>query len=702
MLSDKAKTTIRQAYKRMGENLSNFTPRKQQTFLIAEIAKTLSGEYSKDRKIITIEAGTGTGKSLAYCLGAIPIAMSRQLKVCISTATVALQEQLVNKDLPFLQKHSGLDFKYVLVKGRQRYVCKQKLALAVNDDDTQTGFSFAEKPKQSDIKLLKKLHKALKDGTWQGDSDSWPEPIPHYLWQQIQSDKHSCLKHLAEHTHCPFHKAREIMDQADVLVINHSLLLADLSLGGGKILPEPSDCYYVIDEAHHLPQITRDHASATITLKGAIDWLDKLKDCGDKITKLLKSQRTISPALKLADDSQDLIVEMRKIITFIDNNKSVYFPANKQGGYDSRHDEKLYRFENGVLPKSLKNWSEDCFELSKKTLSHINKLYNALLESLKEHEVKVFLAEPLLAEAGFLIQRLENLNSLWQMYAKTDSEKAAPLARWIELSEGKKQDYLVCASPIEVGFTLEDNLWSQCEGAVLCSATLRALNSFDHFRFQAGLSAHDGSQYQQVDSPFNYPENAELFIANTQFEPNELAFTDELIEKIPAIIGDNLGCLVLFSSYWQMQKVAEAILAKQPKFNLLVQGEHSRQHIISEHKKRVDNKKQSIIFGTQSFSEGLDLVGEYLTNLVITKLPFSVPTSPVEQAQSEHITNKGGNPFMTLSVPEASKKLIQACGRLLRNEQDHGKITILDRRIVSKRYGKQLIDSLPPFKLTIE
>ena len=208
MLSDKVKEVIRHSYKDIGNNLENFTPRKQQTFLIAEIAKTLAGEYDKDRKIITIEAGTGTGKSLAYCLGSIPLALMRQKKVCISTATVALQEQLVDKDLPFLKKHSGIDFQFTLVKGRQRYVCRQKLIQAT-DDSPQAGFTFAEKPKNSDLITLKAMAKALKDGSWQGDIDSWPQHLPHHIWQQVQCDKHSCLKHLAEHTHCPFHKARE-------------------------------------------------------------------------------------------------------------------------------------------------------------------------------------------------------------------------------------------------------------------------------------------------------------------------------------------------------------------------------------------------------------------------------------------------------------------------------------------------------------
>ena len=324
------------------------------------------------------------------------------------------------------------------------------------------------------------------------------------------------------------------------------------------------------------------------------------------------------------------------------------------------------------------------------------------MEEVKDGSVQMYQAEPLLAESGFEIQRLENLEKIWFMYAKSDNEKAAPLARWIEKSSGKRDDYLVCASPIEVGFMLEDHLWSKCEGAVLCSATLCALNSFDHFRKQAGLGTNDGTQYTKLNSPFNYQENAVLHIPKMDFEPNiSDKFTNELIKKLPKLLKKEQANLVLFSSYWQMESVAEK-LREKTKLNIMVQGEHSRQHILEQHKKFCNEDKTSIIFGSQSFSEGLDLPGKYLTNLIITKLPFSVPTSPVDQAQAEYIKLKGGNPFMLLSVPDASKKLIQSCGRLLRNEKDTGMITILDRRLVSKRYGKNLLDSLPPFARNIE
>ena len=180
---------------------------------------------------------------------------------------------------------------------------------------------------------------------------------------------------------------------------------------------------------------------------------------------MVKSQSTISPSIKLADDCQDLLVELQKVFTFIDNNKSLYFHNDQQdkGNFNNKKtQEKLYRFENGIIPQTLKNWAEDLALLSKKSLNSINKLYKLLMEAVKENEVQLYLAEPLLGEAGFMIQRLENLHALWQMYEKTDNEKAAPLARWIEMLEGKRHDFLLSASPIEVGFMMEDMLWSIC------------------------------------------------------------------------------------------------------------------------------------------------------------------------------------------------------------------------------------------------
>ncbi|WP_394204026.1 ATP-dependent DNA helicase DinG [Shewanella waksmanii] len=690
MLSANVKTEIRTIYKSIANALPNFRSRREQNYIVAEISKTLAGEYDKHRRIIVVEAGTGIGKSLAYILGAIPLGLASKKKICIATATVALQEQLLNKDLPFFLQHSGLDFTFGLVKGRQRYVCLAKLDMLIGGDDGTQMAMWQTKPDTSQIEELQQLKKDFHEGRWNGERDTLSTPIADHIWQQIACDKHSCHRQLANHRHCPFHKAREDIDNWDVLIANHSLLFADLELGGGVILPEPEDLYYIIDEAHHLPVVARDFSSAQSTLRGAIDWLEKINKTSAKLQNQLKSTHIISPSQAMQDHIVDLTSTLNQVAQYCDSQQSRF-----------DNPESRIRFEHGKLPDNLLRFAENLATSSNQALKQFNKMLVLLNESIKDGELPKHQSEQLLSETGFMLQRLESLTKLWKMMAKEDSSKGAPMARWVEQLTGKQSDYLFSASPIEVGFMLETLLWEKAAGVVLCSATLRALNNFNHFTHQVGLSINDGSRYLAMDSPFDFEQNATLFIPKMRTEPTDDRYTDELAEQILMHIEGEQATLVLFASYWQMEKVADIV---RPKVNsqILVQGELSRQEILQQHKQKIDSDNVSIIFGTGSFSEGLDLPGDYLTNLIITKLPFAVPTSPVEQAHAEYIKIKGGNPFLQLTIPDASRKLIQSCGRLLRKEQDYGRITILDRRLVTKRYGKSLLDGLPPFRRVIE
>ena len=223
---------------------------------------------------------------------------------------------------------------------------------------------------------------------------------------------------------------------------------------------------------------------------------------------------------------------------------------------------------------------------------------------------------------------------------------------------------------------------------------------FDHFAYECGLAKEEGVKYIKVPSPFDYPKQATLHIPASHIEPTDKAFSDHLAEQLPKFLDDKKANLVLFASYWQMDHVVKALRSKG--IDVLVQGEMSREALLKKHKANVDLGRASYLFGTQSLSEGLDLPGKYLENLVITKIPFAVPTSPIEEAQAEFVQSKGGNPFLSITVPDAAKKLVQSCGRLLRKENDQGRIIILDRRLVTKRYGKAMLDTLPPFKRQID
>ncbi|EOB6643918.1 ATP-dependent DNA helicase DinG [Vibrio fluvialis] len=690
MLTTKIQQSIRNSYQNLQNQLDNFVPRRAQNYLVAEIAKTLCGSYHKSTRMLVAEAGTGIGKSLSYLMATIPVAVTNNRKIVISTATVALQEQLVHKDLPLYRRITDQKFTFILAKGRQRYCCTEKLAATSGTDGGQMAM-FESKPAEKDIEQLQLLYTELSQGNWDGDRDSWPEPISDTVWNSIVSDKHSCNGSFAAHRQCPFQKARSELDKADVIIANHSLVMADADLGGGIILPEPENTIYVFDEAHHLPHVAREHASAAATMKGAAAWLEKLNQSLSKLANLADEKRVSRFRNEAQDAIQALIPSLSQLPKQFDA---------------SAFEDKRYRFEHGDLPSWLEEEAKDLKRQSQKANQAVAKIADLIAERVKDGELAPRLAEPALAELGFFIQRLENLAQVWHLMAEPKREKGAPLARWLEISPEREGDYVVNVSPLEIGWQLDQQIWSRCVGAILVSATMRALNSFNFFCRQAGISekAEDGVQFLALASPFDYQNQAELLIPKMQYEPQAPEYTDHLANKVEEYIQDGKANLVLFASYWQMKEVAEKVakLFIKKGWALQVQGEKSRKEILNKHKTLVQCGKTSVLFGTGSFSEGLDLPGELLENLIITKIPFAVPTSPVEQAHAEYIQHRGGNPFLQITVPEASKKLIQSAGRLLRKERDCGRVVILDRRVVSKRYGKALLDSLPPFKRTIE
>lgn len=687
MLQDRTKTTIRQIFRRIVDTEPGFQTRAGQNRFVAEVAKTLAGEYHNSQRILVAEAGTGTGKSLGYLLGAIPYALSQGKKVVIATATVALQEQLIAKDLPFFKRHAELNFEFELIKGRQRYLCQSKLYALLEAEALPVNLSFLPATALNDgqKQQLDKLAEAFRTRMWSGDRDSFPEPVDDALWQLIASDKHSCRRQHQAHQRCPFHLARQQIDRCDVLVANHAVLLADLELGGGVLLPEPDACIYIIDEAHHLPHTCREFASAHATVNGAMDWLEKLVRMSRKIPEWLKTDSSVKSQLKIADLAQDCLSELRLVRRYFEQNALTFT------------DDGVHRFGHGELPKALQQVAEPLANAAEKALRELDRTLDGLNEAVSDGKLKKQSADTAIAEASFFISKLEHLQKLWSNFSLP--AKSIPHARWIEQLRDGKTDWLLNDSPIQMGFYLKDQLWQRCAGAVLCSATLSVLNSFDHFAFEAGLNGEPGVKYLTVASPFAF-DRALLSIPKMALEPTDDGFTELLCQELPKYLPEKQASLVLFSSYWQMQQVAVALRSKG--FSLLMQGEASRQSLLELHKLKCDNQQTAILFGSQSFAEGLDLPGHLLTNLVITKLPFAVPTSPVEQAHAEYIEQRGGNPFLQLTVPTATKKLVQSCGRLLRKEQDQGTITILDRRLVSKRYGKAMLDTLPPYQRKIE
>ncbi|SHO58830.1 ATP-dependent DNA helicase DinG [Vibrio quintilis] len=690
MLTRQIQESIRSSYRNLQEQMDNFVPRRGQNYLIAEIAKTLCGNYHEKNRILVAEAGTGIGKSLSYLMGAVPVAVLNNKSLIISTATVALQEQLVNKDLPLYRRLSNLDFQFRIAKGRQRYCCLEKLAAVCSQDASQPSL-FKDIQADPNTDLFQQMHDKLLKGQWDGDIDSWETPVDAKQWQLIVSDRQSCNVAFSAHRKCPFHKARAELSSADIIIANHSLVMADADLGGGIILPEPEQSIYIFDEAHHLYQVAREHASASASLKGAVGWLEKLNQSLARWMHLTDEKRAFRFKDEISKNIQILIPALNQI------SKQII---------PEQFDEGNMRFEHGELPEWLSSEASHMKKAASQTCQATAKIADLIGERIKEGELSSRQSAPILAELGYFLQRLENLTRVWTMMAEPTRENGAPLARWLSLSEDYPGDYIVNVSPIEIGWKLEQQLWSRCVGTIAVSATLRALNSFSFFCHQSGMTCHDkdGIQFLALSSPFDFQKNGQLCIPHFPVAPQSPEFTQELIKHIPHYIAEKKANLILFSSYWQMNQVADKlkILFRKKGWLCQVQGEKPRSKILHKHSQTVAQQKTAILFGTNSFSEGLDLPGKLLENVIITKIPFSVPTSPVEQAHAEYIESRGGNPFMQITVPEASRKLIQSVGRLLRNENDSGRVVIFDRRIITKRYGKALLDALPPFQRIID
>ena len=713
MLSTELKSQIQGAYSRFLEAKS-LKPRYGQRLMIAEIAKVLGaiktddeGRRLGDPAVVAVEAGTGTGKTVAYSLAAIPTAKAAGKRLVIATATVALQEQIVHKDLPDLMRNSGLNFSFALAKGRGRYLCLSKLDILLQEGQAQSATAqlFEEEGFKIDVdeqsqKLFTTMIEKLAGNKWDGDRDSWPEELEDTRWSQLTTDHSQCTnRHCPNFQQCAFYKAREGMGKVDVIVTNHDMVLADLALGGGAVLPDPRDTLYVFDEGHHLPDKAIGHFAHFTRLRSTADWLTQI----DKnLTKLLAQN-------PLPGDLGRLIEQVPELARELKTQQQFMFAACEQvadfkPGEDMQGRERpRHRFIGGVVPEHL---TELGLEL-KKGFSKLNDLFTGVTEQLKEAmdgEGSVGIASHQAEEwyplFGSLLARAQGNWELWLAFTAEDPEESPPMARWLTLADsGALFDIEVNASPILAAETLRRNLWNVAYGALVTSATLTALGTFDRYRMRAGLPKVAVTTV--VPSPFHHADAGVLRVPNLNADPRDaVAHTAAIIRELPGLVEGSRGTLVLFSSRKQMQEVFDG-LERDWRKRVFIQGNLSKQETLNKHKSRVDSGEESVLFGLASFAEGVDLPGAYCEHVVIAKIPFAVPDDPVEAALAEWIEARGGNPFMEIAVPDASLRLVQACGRLLRTEADRGIITLLDRRVVTQRYGKSILNALPPFRREI-
>ncbi|BBB29571.1 ATP-dependent DNA helicase DinG [Neptunomonas japonica] len=706
MLSDALKNSIQASYRRFLAD-HEMKPRYGQKMMIAHVARTLGaievdekGERVNENHLCVIEAGTGTGKTMAYLLSAIPIAQSHSKSLVISTATVALQEQLLNKDLPEVARLLGESVNYVLAKGRGRYFCISQ-AEKLLDSQNQTGqiALYEDEIEHSiDPSLLvfyQELLGKFAAGEWDGDRDSLAQEIEAANWAPLTSDHTRCTnRRCSNFSVCPFYKSRDSMDKADIVVANHDLVLADLSLGGGAILPEPANTVYIFDEAHHLSSKATGHFAYTMRVKGTQRWLkssvkqlDAMLDECDNNAVLAQYVERMAPARQDIDIALDQLHSDLRIMLM----DGVQRPASER-----------FRFPKGVLPETMMHSAKDIASAAERWMLKAEQIVDVLKEALDGGvpEINRDVAERWYPRMGLLWMRAQSLYWLNKSYAVADPEGVAPTARWINLVDASDGvDFECRSSPVSAADTLQEHLWSSCFGAVLTSATMTALGHFNRVIHELGLP--QDVLCERLPSPFNYPQAAVLSVPRMESDPGKPEeHTKEVISILNKGLASAAATLVLFSSWRQMFTVLEK-LESTIRSKVLAQGDLTKNEIIRKHKEIINAEKPSIIFGLASFAEGVDLPGKYLTEVIITKLPFGVPDDPVDATMAEWIEQRGGNAFMEWTVPEASMRLTQATGRLLRTEQDSGRVILLDRRVVTRRYGRQLLDALPPFRREI-
>jgi ATP-dependent DNA helicase DinG len=686
------KSHIDDFYELVKTQWPGFKARVGQEQMFEEISKTFN--QAKDLKderqgenILVVEGKTGVGKTLGYLIPAIVFSKLLGRRVIISTATVALQEQLIQKDLPALRKLSPIEFEFGLAKGRGRYVCNIRLEQTSGKTKQSALFEDANwdgPPKEQDKDKFSDALNALNDGTWNGEKDTAPTDLSDGMWGRIAAERSSCLgRHCQRFNVCPYFNARRDLVKANIIVANHDLVISTIA-SGSKILPDPSETLYIFDEAHNLPAVGIKHFASSVGLIASTRWLEKINAAVLRADALLPESngKTVEEVHGLVED---LIMHTRAMINSLRLSNFV------------THENTIQRFKNGELSDEFTSYAETMGPLAIGLNNRVAKILQQLNDQ-RNNSIDKESFGPSILEIGSYQSKTENLSSTWHlMQAASDP----PIAKWVEWQDlGSSFDFKLHASPISAAQNLAQTLWSKSSAAILTSATLQTLGDFQYFLRQTGLNWFPATQTFEAQSPFNYEEQGTFSVPDMQECPsaNAQGHTQELSEAIPRELEDlKNGALVLFTSKKQMKQVYED-LPEDFLRDVLMQGDQARPKLLAQHEQRIEKGQRSILFGMQSFGEGMDLPGKLCEVVVITKLPFAPPDSPVEEAKSEWLEKNQGNPFYEISVPAVALKLQQWVGRGIRTETDTAKIIVLDKRLKTKPYGKKLIAGLPPFK----
>lgn len=691
-LSQSVKMQISQWYKALPEHIEGFIPRAPQREMIAEVAKTFSDETGRH---LIIEAPTGVGKTLSYLIPGIAISREEKKPLIISTANVALQDQIYSKDLPLLKKIIP-DLTFTGAFGRGRYLCPRNLEAICATEGEQIDLMFLLEDKvdvatSAEREICQELKHDFTSFGWDGLRDHHKRALTDSLWRKISTDKMNCLGRNCQYYHrCPFFLARREIDEVDVVITNHALVMA--AMESESVLPDAKNILLVLDEGHHIPDVARDalEVEGEITLSALNMQLDNMTR---HVSQYLAQFIPVKPP-KLADPIRfdAHIAKMREAYQDVEHFTRALLPER------SENDE--YLFPLGQLPEQLLLCCQDLFKLT----DGLKMLGESILNDLTERTAKedVVRLHRAILTTSRMVGYLENMAKLWRL-ATLEQTSKAPVSKWLTRRYDKKQShlYLHCAG-IRVSEQLTQLLWKNIPHVVITSATLRSLNSFSRIQELTGLSEHFDDRFITLSSPFTHERQGKLVIPKMRYEPtmaNEKAHLKEMARYFRQGMVENhhRGQLVLFSSQRAIEGFLEEV--KDLRLSLLVQGDQPRYRLVETHCKRIDAGDNSVLIGLQSFAEGLDLKGDYLTQVHIHKIAFPPVTDPVIVTEGEWLKSLKRYPFEVQSLPSASFNLIQQVGRLIRSHHCHGEVVIYDRRLLTKNYGSRLLTALPVFPI---
>lgn len=643
-----------------------FTRRKGQEDLSRQILNALLANEP-----LCAEAATGTGKTFAYLIGGILAQEQNGLPLVVSTATVALQEQIFYRDLPTLEE-AGLvtPGSYVLSKGRNRYLCPQ-IARDFAEGHTTlllqpSLFGGFEDPNATAGFFARQMWKAWEAGDWHGDRDSWSKLLEPRAWTRIQADRGSCQGNTCPDFHeCPFYRDRLQFHDARILVANHSLVLADLELRAKGLEPLfPYASYQLlVDESHHLPEIVRQGGEATLPVRQAQARLGELGTWLNSCQQAGRSTQSLRPLLEAARKS---LLPVRVLAENL---------LLQPGG-------DWFRFPKGKLDA---HWSPVCRRASGDLM--------ALSEALQEYVRKLRYQKdgiiPLLLEkARLFLEPLEKAATGLVRFSERDPAFQEGV-RWVEADPN---DLLLRYAPLHGKDLLLQWLWISEIRPVLVSATLQSLGSFDAFQEESGLPPN--TRYWTVPPVLPY-QHSVFHCPPLTFRPTDRDYAKNLTANLIQCLDPREGTLVLFTNRQVMENTV-GLLPPELRELCLVQGRNTTRALVDQHGRAIAAGRGSILVGLQSFSEGLDLPGKLCTHVVLTRLPFAVPTTPLEEARREWL---GGEWFQKSMLPKTARSLVQMAGRLVRRHNDRGRITCLDVRLREAAYGPALLKGLPNFQL---